>query len=99
MLHFVPAMRRALLQHKPNPEADHSLADEAALLERMLSGTAGQVPVDPVPVEIGPLIRSFGGGFDSICRTACCTRPPAPRTPPSAPFLTPACMCSLSQAH
>ena len=38
VLHFVPAMRRALLQHKPSPEADHSLADEAALLERMLSG-------------------------------------------------------------
>ena len=38
VLHFVPAMRRALLQHKPDPGADHSLPDEAALLERMLSG-------------------------------------------------------------
>ena len=38
IFHFIPTLRRLLLQHVPDPDADHSLADEAALLERMLSG-------------------------------------------------------------
>ena len=38
VLHFVPALRTALLQHIPDPEAEHNLADEHSLLERMLSG-------------------------------------------------------------